>query len=118
MNVDDLVKRLREEFPGIEVFAQDAVVVIPSPSPVIGKIEIEADTHGWIVSIGDLTHGHFDHFTPGLDRNAMLVEAAHEVMMFLGDVFAERIEFFNDEQSSGWRRADVPMPRAIRWSRA
>ena len=118
MNLDDLVKRLREEFPGLDVLAQDAAVVIPSPNPVIGKIEIEADTHGWIVSIGDLTHGHFDHFAPGLDRNAMLVEAAHQVMMFLGDVFAERIEFFGDAQSSGWRRADVQMPRAIRWSGA
>lgn len=118
MSLDDLVKRLREEFPGIEVSAEDVAVVIPSPSPIIGKIEIEADTHGWIVSIGDLTHGHFDHFAPGLDRNAMLVEAAHEVMMFLGDVFAERVEFFCGAEGSGWRRADVSMPGAIRWSGA
>ena len=118
MHPQDLLKLVRERFADIDAVAREDVVVVRSPNPVIGAIEIEAEAEacGWIVSVGDLTHGHFDFPTSGCDRSVGLRKAADDVLEFLDDVFAERVEFFVVPGGGGWRHVEGSTPHAIRWS--
>ncbi len=118
MHSHDLLERIRDRFAGIDTEVRGDVVVIRSPNPLIGaiKIEAEAEACGWIVSVGDLTHGHFDFPTYGFDRSVGLRKAADDVLEFLDDVFAERVEFFVVAGGGGWRPVEDSLPHAIRWS--
>lgn len=116
MHSHDILGRIRERFAGVDAAARGEVVVIRSPNPLIGAIEIEAEACGWIVSVGDLTHGHFDFPTSGCDRSMELRKAADDVLEFLDDVFAERVEFFVVPGGGGWRHVEGSTPHAIRWS--
>ena len=73
------------------------LVIFPAAHPEVGDVEIHDNGADIIVSIGRLTHEHFP-----VDGD--------DVIVFLEQLFADRIELFCSGSRGGWRPRG-PKPR-------
>ena len=71
--------------------ADGPLVVFPAAHPEVGDAEIHDSGADIIVSIGKFTHEHFP------------AEDAGDVIAFLEELFADRIELFGAGRRGGWR---------------
>jgi len=107
--LDDFIEAFRSRFSEREllVSASDLSAVIPAENADIGKIEVQRDEHDdkeSIVSIGEITHGHFNCYEDELSGEEKQQRVVNNVMNFLESIFLDRIEFYGSRGSGGgWR---------------
>jgi hypothetical protein len=102
---DQLVKRLKEEFPerSFEIAAPPGLVVtIPPDHPEVGAIEIYDEDGELTVNIGRFTHCHFSPYNySGFSDQELVVELVDDTISFIRDVFLDKIVFWGAHSSSG-----------------
>jgi hypothetical protein len=75
-----------------------------------------------IFCVGELTHGHFACYDDTLPPDKREDRVIEEVTTFLEEIFADRVEFWNDGQVGGWGplgnavAAGRPRARRFVWS--
>lgn len=85
-------------------------MIFPCVHPEFGDIAIYDDGNEITVFVGNFTHTHFPNYDEELSDSERAANIAEDVMEFLEDVFADRIEFYGSQSAmGGWRfRKDKP----------
>ena len=107
----------------IDADARDFAIFV-AKHPEVGDVVVEDDGEELIVSIGNITHGHFGSYEPGLTQEQREAEIAQSLADFLDDMFADRYYLHRSKWSGGWTHADLikksdlqsPKVRWFRWS--
>lgn len=82
-----------------------AIAVFRSAHPDVGQLELLEENEEVTAVLGTFTHGHFSCFDEDLSVVQRAHEIAAEVIPFLDDLFADRIEFWGSHQrAGGWCR--------------
>ena len=103
--IDALVNRFGKDVkldPGSKRFAS-----FGPQHPHVGGVVVEEDGTELIVYIGDITHGHFGSYDPGLSEEEHHEIIAQSIVEFLVDLFADSYFLFKSERSGGWARLDM-----------
>lgn len=121
MTLDRFISAFEKHFPAqpFKVRYADATVVIPCGNPEIGAIKIQDDLNELIVFVGIITHRHFGGYTQSFSAEERTEDAAAQVIEFLSDVFAGKVEFYRyGNDGGGWRPASSGLGHAFTWSSA
>jgi hypothetical protein len=107
MIADSLIPALKEKFPdsGMRCGAPpDPIAVFPAAHPEVGEVTIFDDGDEVIVSIGEITHGHFGAYEAGLSQEQVHEAVTASVVAFLGDLFADKVVLWHVRPggASGW----------------
>ncbi len=119
MILDYFIAAFKARFPdrSISVTEAGTVATIAGANQNVGNIEVQDDLDELIVFIGDITHGHFDCYDNLLSEEEKRREIASDVLDFLADVFADKIEFYRGEHGGGgWRPAGSGPGISFTWS--
>jgi len=81
--------------------------IFPAKHPEVGEVRIEEDGSELILYIGEITHGHFGSYEPGLSEQEHSEIIVESVTDFLRDLFADEYYLFRGDQSGGWARLDM-----------
>jgi hypothetical protein len=103
---EKLVPELRARFADRFMHTGDGgelVAVFRAPHPDVGAIEIYDHGTEAVVVATKFSHTHFGGYGPNLPESERGERIAGEVVRFLEDVFADRIEFFGNPERGGWR---------------
>lgn len=92
--------------------------------PSVGDLTLGLDSEELIVSIGDITHGHFGSYLAAATDADPEEAVAESVVGFLNDLFDDKYLLFKSEGSGGWARDDMiedsdmrsPNVRWFKWS--
>lgn len=117
--LDRFLIGFKQRFPAqrIAVRASDSTVSIPCGNPAIGAIEVQDDLNELIVFVGDFTHGHFDCYVESLSPDEREEDVSRQVLDFLSDVFADKVEFYRLEHGGGgWGPAGTGPEDSFTWS--
>jgi len=100
-----LLAKLREAFPErefVEPVEPHVLVSIHSPHPDVGRLDIDDDGDELTAHIGRFAHAHLgghDDLPDGPARHAAI---ADDVVAWLRELFADRIEFYGTGRAGGW----------------
>jgi hypothetical protein len=111
-----LVPALKARFAGRPLVlgaGEGPVATFPAAHPGVGDLVIVDDGDELTIYIGDLTHRHFDNYDEGLEESERARRIVEEVVAFLDDLFADRIEFFGSRFGGGGCRRRSETPRGI-----
>jgi hypothetical protein len=107
---EKLVPALKQQYADVEVrygSPPDPIAVFPAAHPSVGDLSIWDDGEEVTVSIGEITHGHFDGYNaPSPDKaEDWIVE---NVLSFLEEMFADRYLLWKSREggSGGWVHVD------------
>ena len=113
-----LVVELRARF-GREAFKQgelpEEIAVFPQAHPAVGSVIVRDDGNEATVTIGTITHGHFNNFDKPLEQAAP--EVAKQVADFLEQLFAGRVLLWKSRTnlSGGWEGLGEGEEARPRW---
>jgi hypothetical protein len=83
---------------GMEWESGDVLARIPCRSGALGDVLVRLDSDvGVIVEIEGMAHGHFEDF-----ENLGTADVAERCVMFLDDLFNDRVVVWNKGASGGW----------------
>jgi hypothetical protein len=102
-----LLARLDEAFAGTPRAIEGGdrtVVTFPAWHHDVGDLSIEVFGDELVVSVGRFTHLHFEDHEPGDAEDAAAARLVDEVVAFVRDVFADRIEFYGGRFGGGCRQ--------------
>ncbi len=118
MIFDHFIAGFKARFPDRSISVKaGTVATISGGNPNIGNIEIQDDMDKLIVFIGNITHGHFDCYDESFSEEEKQREIASDVLNFLADVFADKIEFYRGKHGGGgWRAAGSEPESSFTWS--
>lgn len=119
MILDHFIAGFKVRFPerAISIHESDAAAIIAGANPNIGNIEVQDGTYEIIVLIGDITHCHFDCHEYTWTEEEKQKKIAHDVLDFLNDVFADKVEFYRIEHGGGgWRPTGNGTDVSFTWS--
>jgi hypothetical protein len=106
---DKLLSELKKNLPQ-EGFrtgtSPDPIIVFTAKHPNVGDLSIWDDGDEVTVSIGDITHGHFDSFDSNLTQEKMESEIVERVVDFLRNMFADKYLLFKMQGGGGWQHLD------------
>ena len=74
--------------------------------PAVGNVSIAQDGNELIVSVGDITHGHFASYEDNLSEKEHETVIALELIDFLADLFDDKILLFKARWGGGWSRVE------------
>lgn len=94
--------------------AEEEIAVFPAAHPEVGSVVVSDDGDEVSVTIGSITHGHFNAFDYPLAQAAPIIATA--VADFLEALFADRVLLWSSRSGSsgGWRELgddEKPSPR-------
>lgn len=102
---DHLIPLIRARFPQARIEAgglDRPFAIFPAAHPEVGTVELYEDGEEIVAMVGRFTHAHF--FNEGGAADAQWRErVAEDVVKFLEELFADRIELFGSPRSGGWR---------------
>ena len=106
---DILIPNLQQRFAdrGVRINSTPTPrVVFPAIHPDVGDIEIHDDEFELTVVAGKFTHAHFSNYDDAISKHERAVRIVDEVVVFLEDLFADRIVLWGShEGSGGWHDA-------------
>lgn len=121
-----IIKALESEFgDGVRINCESKeFAVFEAKHPRVGNVIIGDDGDEIIVSIGDITHGHFGSYESGLSSEEHEEVIAESVVSFLVDLFTDKYFLHKSKWSGGWTRFDMiaetdmqsPKVQWFRWS--
>lgn len=91
---DALLPALRLRFPDISFQIGDSpnpIAIFPAAHKEVGDVSIWDDGDEATVSIGEITHGHFNPYDETLTPEEIANRVTEEVVAFLKDLFADRV---------------------------
>lgn len=108
---DKLIPILEQKYAGLGLRVgspPNPVAVFPANHPSIGDLLIYDDGDEATVSIGEITHGHFNPYDATLTREEAETKVIDEVLGFLDDLFADKYLLWKsrDNGSGGWQHLD------------
>lgn len=106
MIAEHLIPRLRERFPDRDIAVATGgarLAVFPPVHPEVGPLEIYEEPGRVVVVIGRFTHAHFMNYGSGELSHERCARVANDVLRFIEDVLADRIEFYGSGRGGGWR---------------
>jgi hypothetical protein len=101
---DVLIIELRAEFPnrGLRIGeSPEAIAVFPAAHPEVGDVSIYDDGNEAMVSVGQITHGHFGWEDPNRPEADIATSVTVEVVRFLTDLFANRVLLWRSSGGAG-----------------
>ena len=101
---DVLLPALQANFPnrGLRTGQPpDAIAVFPAAHPEVGDVNIYDDGNEAMVSVGQITHGHFGWTDANRTEAEMANAVTDEVVRFLTDLFADRIVLWKSSGGAG-----------------
>ena len=89
-------------------FPPDPIAVFPAKDPSVGDLSIYDDGDEVTISVGEITHGHFNPYDATLTQEEAEAEITDEVLGFLEDLFADKYLLWKsrDNGSGGWQHLD------------
>jgi hypothetical protein len=115
---DSVGEKLQETF-GSAVHINSAshdFAVFPAKHPSVGEVTIREDDNELIVSLGDITHGHFGSYVVGLTETEHAAVISQVLINFLQDLFADRYLLFKATWGGGWTLRDNVSDEKLRSS--
>jgi hypothetical protein len=110
---EKLLQKLHSRFADRGLIVYDGkrpVALFPAIHDDVGDIQIWDDDHELTVYVGSL-HGHFPNYNDKLTLDAREERMVDDVLAFLEDVFAERIEFWAEgDRMGGWHERGKTNP--------
>ena len=108
---DKLIPLLEQKYAGLGVRVgspPDPIAVFPARHPGVGDLSIYDDGDEATVSIGEITHGHFNPYDATLTQEEAEAEVVGEIMGFLEDLFSDKYLLWKsrDNGSGGWQHLD------------
>ena len=111
---------------GMKIGTAPVIAVFPAAHPSVGDVTIRDDGNEATVSIGIITHQHFNPYDSSLSANQLAAWVTEEVVAFLEQLFADRI-LLQKGRTTNWGRMqrigdgeDIPAIRddcfAFLWS--
>ncbi len=73
----------------------ETMIVFPAAHPLVGNMEILEENDELVVIIGKITHKNFGNYEGKLSNAEKAERITENVINFLAEVFADRIEFFD-----------------------
>ena len=108
---DRLIAKLPDRLPGRE-FRVDrgatTTVTFDGVHPEVPGVVVHDDGWELTVEVLDFTHGHFSPFEPSQSIETYGDALAEQVIGFLEELFADRIELWCKDRSGGWHRRGCP----------
>jgi hypothetical protein len=104
---DLLVPALHQRYPD-RVYKVDvppeAIAVFTAEHPEVGDLSIWDDGDEAMVSVGDITHGHFNPYDPSLSPEQVAKVVTEQVLDFLDNLFGDRVLLWKTPESGsgGW----------------
>jgi hypothetical protein len=80
---------------------EEAAVVFLAAHRDVGDIEIQDDGNELTVTVGKFTHTHFANYDEGISDSERAERIVNDLVAFLEDVFADRVEFFGSHRTGG-----------------
>jgi len=119
---DMLISILRQRFPSMEIrqgtLQGQPTVTIRAVNPEVGDVQIWDDGKELIVGIGRITHGHFNTRDESLNDAETARLICNDVVAFLSELFADRVELWCAGGAGGWhRRGETELPPLPRGGR-
>lgn len=103
-----LVPKLQNRFPErrFELYPEESrFLVYPCEHPDVGDLEIFDDGNEVTVLIGRFTHAHFDCYDKGVSESEKVTRICDDVVDFLEELFADRLELYGSHSRGGGCRA-------------
>ncbi len=82
--------------------------------PSVGDVVIEDDGMELIVSVGNITHGHFGSYEDGLSEAEHEKVIANHLVGFLEELFADRCLLFKASWGGGWTPVEDVQEKKLR----
>jgi len=79
----------------------DPIAVFPAVHSEVGDVSIYDDGNEAMVSVGQITHGHFGWTDPNRTEAEIAQSVTDEVVRFLTDLFADRIVLWKSSGGAG-----------------
>jgi len=79
----------------------DPIITIPPAHPEFGPLEIMDDEIELTVNCGRFTHVHLSNYEEGITSEVRARRIVADLVEFLGDVFADRMEFWGTHAGGG-----------------
>jgi len=110
-----LTEKLQKAFPSTPIeYCSGRVVALISPKyPDFGTIEVLDDGEELTLNLGKFTHSHFNNYDDGISDDERADRIVDEVIDFLSEVFADRIEFYGSHSRGGGCRPRGERPRGF-----
>jgi len=104
MMMDLLKTELTRRLPGLEIRteASNRSIVLAAAHEEVGDVTILDDGDELTVYIGDITHGHFSGYTPGISPDQQMREIVDGLVGFVEDLVADRVLIWRSGRSGGW----------------
>jgi len=99
--VIEVLKREFGELVKVEPSSAE-FAVFAAKQPSVGNIAIIEDGRELIVYVGNITHGHFGCYEPGVTDEEHAQSIAEDIVDFLTDLFADKYVFFKSKWGGGW----------------
>ena len=103
---DALIPKLRAEFPSMSMRIGgegEALVVFPAKHAQVGDLTIQDEGYELTVIIGAITHRHFGSPLTRANPHEQAEDIAAQVTEYLGQLFADEIEFYGYGTGGGAR---------------
>ena len=84
--------------------------IFDAKHPDVGKVVVEENGSELILSIGNITHGHFGSYDSDLSDEEHASVIAESLVDFLRELFADNYFLFKSARSGGWARLDMIKP--------
>ena len=104
-----LIPLLEQKYAGLGLRVgapPDPIAIFPARHPGVGDLSIYDDGDEVTVSIGEITHGHFNPYDADLTQEEAEAEVTDEVLGFLEDLFADKYLLWKSGGSGGWQHLD------------
>ncbi len=99
--VSDALRKSFGDAVHIDSKSKDFAIFAPK-HPSVGKVVIEEDYGELIVSVGDITHGHFGSYESGLSEEQHAKVISDDLVDFLQSLFADQVLLFKARWGGGW----------------
>jgi hypothetical protein len=113
---DAIVPVLKARFIGRPVIFGNPpgpVATFPAAHADVGDLVIDDDGDEFTVYVGKFTHVHFSDYDESLTESARAARIVDNLVSFLDDVFADRMEFFGSHTGGGGCRKRGAEPRGM-----
>lgn len=105
------LRRLRLRVAGLQSHPSESnIVFIPAAHPDVGAVEIRDDEDELTVTIGTITHAHFNTFGEDISEEASADQIAEHVASLITDLVNDRVVLWSHEGAGGWRTFDEDEP--------
>ena len=110
MIAEALIREIAARFPSLQFathLADGTDILIPAAHADVGAITIFAGDDEVTLSVGDITHGHFNDFREGVSDSDRAKTISDDVLELVESLLSDRVLLWKSGQAGGWRVLDA-----------